>query len=109
MDNVDVITLLKGGKRLEQPELCPSKMWVDFVDCYVKIYIATYIALWQCETHIIIPNINRSMHLALHVVKEWSTLSQIVCAKHATGVRILQVINWCADIAKKENVAAIYE
>ena len=26
VDNVDVIDFLKSGKRLEQPELCPSKM-----------------------------------------------------------------------------------
>jgi len=26
VDIVDVIALLKGGKRLEQPKLCPSKM-----------------------------------------------------------------------------------
>ena len=26
MDNVNIIGLLKSGKRLEQPELCPSKM-----------------------------------------------------------------------------------
>ena len=28
VDNVDVISLLKSGKRLEQPELCPSEMYV---------------------------------------------------------------------------------
>ena len=26
VNNVDVISFLKSGKRLEQPELCPSKM-----------------------------------------------------------------------------------
>jgi len=35
-----------------------------------------------------LPNVDRSMCLAMHFMKERSTISQIECAKHTTGVRI---------------------
>ena len=63
VDNANVITLLKGGKRLDQPELCPSKVLVTNMhsvhnsSTYVQyVYVCRAIAN-RITKYIIIHNI----------------------------------------------------